>query len=36
VAGAYICWVIAGISLIAICCSWRKLRIATAVIKTAA
>ena len=33
---AYICWSIGGISILVICCSMRKIRIAAAVIKAAA
>lgn len=35
-AAAYICWTIAGFSFLAICCSLRKLRVASAIIKAAA
>lgn len=35
-AAAYICWVVAGFSILALCCNLRKIRIAAAVIKSAA
>ena len=33
---AYVCWGVAGISIIALCCSIKKIRVAAAVIKAAA
>ena len=33
---AYACWILAAISLIALCCSLKKIRIAAAVLRTAA
>lgn len=35
-AAAYCCWILAGFSLIALCCSIKKIRIAAAVIRSAA
>ncbi len=35
-ASAYCCWILAGFSLIALCCSYKKIRIAAAVIRAAA
>jgi Mn2+/Fe2+ NRAMP family transporter len=35
-ATAYICWTLAGFSIIALCCSLKKLRVAAAILKAAA
>jgi len=35
-AAAYICWTLAVFSFLAICCSFKKLKVATAIIKAAA
>ena len=33
---AYVCWGVAGMSIIALCCNIKKIRVAAAVIKSAA
>ena len=35
-AAAYVCWVVTGLSILTLCCNYKKIRVAAAVIKSAA